>query len=197
MTHYSKCLSLLFISLLTYACSPYEEVGIAGADKSFGYVPAEFVTESGLKEYKLLLPQSIVNPGKTLIEGRYLFIGENKKGIHVFDNIDAQNPIPVAFISVMGSIDFVYKNRTLITTNGNDLVALNVTAINAIAENDSTVGSVANQRTFFSEIERLDEIFTYPNFPEQRGNYFMCLDSVMYVTEWKLDSVDSKKDCFR
>jgi hypothetical protein len=197
MMHYSKRLSLLFVSLLAYACSPYEEVSIAGADKSFGYVPAEFVTESGLEEYKLLLPQGIINPGKALIEGRYLFIGENKKGIHVFDNINPQSPVAVAFISVPGSVDFLLRNQTLITTNGNDLLALNINAINLIAINGASVASLATDRAMFSEVKRLERIFTYPNFPEQRGSYFMCLDSEIYVTEWRLDSVNSKKDCFR
>lgn len=188
---------LLAVVFLHISCSPYEEVEIAGADIGFGYVPAEFVTETGLRNYQLLLPRAISNPGKILIAGRYLFIAESKKGIHVFDNRNPQTPIAVAFISVPGSVDFVVKDRTLITTNGNDLLALNIRAINEIAENGSTLASVALDRTLFSEINRLTEVFTFPNFPEQQGNYFMCLDSPIYVTEWKLDSVNSTNDCFR
>lgn len=197
MLKHIKYYLLLAFVFFQISCSAYEEVEIAGADKGFGYVPAEFVTEMGLRNYQLLPPQAIKNPSKTLIEGRYLFISESKKGVHVFDNVNPQSPVAVAFISVPGSVDFVVKDRTLIATNGNDLVALNINAINAIVVNGSTLASVATNGTLFSVVNRLQQVFTYPNFPEQQGNFFMCLDSAVYVTEWKIDSVNSKNDCFR
>lgn len=190
-------LCAVITTLLLTNCAKYEEVEVRGLQKNVGYVAEEFITPSGLKEFGLTSPIAIVNPGKVLLVGRFLLIGEDKKGIHVFDNITPQNPKAIAFITVPAITDFLLKGTTLIASNGDDLVALNISAINEIVLRGALPESIATNQTLFSETTRLEKVFTYPNYPAERGTYFECADSLIYVTKWKLDSNFVNPTCYR
>ena len=48
----------------------------------------------------IALNRAIEDPGKIFMGEEVLLIGEEGKGIHVFDNNDANNPFPVLFIDL-------------------------------------------------------------------------------------------------
>ena len=54
-------------------------------------------------------PKEVKNPGKIVILGRYIFLNEVDKGIHVIDNSNASSPKNVAFIDMPGNMDLAEK----------------------------------------------------------------------------------------
>lgn len=65
-------------------------------------------------------------PGKIFILGRYIFVNELDKGVHVIDNIDPRSPSPVAFINIPGNIDIAVKGTTLFADMYGDLVVVDI-----------------------------------------------------------------------
>lgn len=185
------------VVLLASGCNPYDDIKVSGIDRSVGYVPAAVVSEVGLKAIKLTSPLAVERSGKLLIAGRFLFIGEIKKGIHVFDNINPKSPKPLAFVAVPAITDFIFQNNALIVNNGNDLVSLNALAFTDIATRGTLPESASANSALFGETKRLERVFVYPNYPEQRNTFFECADTLGYVTEWKIDSSLKKTNCYR
>src|SRR5688572_15739272 len=49
-------------------------------------------------------PRPLEAPGKIYILGRYLFVNEIDKGVHIIDNSNPSNPRAVAFVDIPGNI---------------------------------------------------------------------------------------------
>lgn len=71
-------------------------------------------------------PQSLSNPGKIYYYQDFLFINERLKGIHVIDNRNPANPVPIAFINIPGNSDMAVRNNVLYADNYIDLVAIDI-----------------------------------------------------------------------
>ncbi|MFN8279314.1 MAG: hypothetical protein U0V49_03425 [Saprospiraceae bacterium] len=71
-------------------------------------------------------PEELVSPGKIYVYDQYLFIGEQKKGIHIYDNSDPHHPLQISFISIEGNQEFAIQNDVLYADNYIDIVALDV-----------------------------------------------------------------------
>ncbi|HSU29264.1 MAG TPA: hypothetical protein VLJ68_12845 [Chitinophagaceae bacterium] len=71
--------------------------------------------------------RDISNPGKLFILGRYIFLNEVDKGIHVIDNTDPSHPLNFAFIDIPGNLDIAVKGNTLYADLYSDLVTLDIT----------------------------------------------------------------------
>ena len=56
------------------------------------------------------IDREINNPGKLNYKDGYLFISETKKGIHIIDNRNLNNPINIGFINLPGNNDIATKN---------------------------------------------------------------------------------------
>jgi GAF domain-containing protein len=56
-----------------------------------------------------------------------LFINERGKGIHIFDNNDKTNPVPLSFINIPGSFDVAVKGNIMYVDSFVDLVVLDIT----------------------------------------------------------------------
>lgn len=77
-------------------------------------------------------PTAIMYPGKIYKYGSYILINEQYKGVHVINNIDPTSPKNVAFIQVPGSLDFAVKDHVMYVDNAVDLVAINISDLNAV-----------------------------------------------------------------
>lgn len=71
-------------------------------------------------------PREIQNPGKISIIGKYIFLNEINKGIHVFDNTNPSSPQNIAFINIPGNVDIAVKGNTLYADLFADLVTLDI-----------------------------------------------------------------------
>ncbi|MCF0059507.1 LVIVD repeat-containing protein [Dyadobacter sp. CY356] len=76
---------------------------------------------------KSLPARDIKDPGKVIINGKYLFVTEIKEGIHLIDNSDPANPIPVSFIQIPGNGDFTVNGNILYADSYCDLISLDIT----------------------------------------------------------------------
>ena len=74
------------------------------------------------------------NPGKIYFKDNYLFIIEEKLGVHIIDNTDPANPQNLSFINIPGVVDLSIKGDVLYVDSYVDLVALSLADLNNITE---------------------------------------------------------------
>lgn len=97
--------------------------------------------------------------GKIYAWEGYLFQLEPNKGIHVYQLVD-QKAEPYSFIQVYGAQEISIRNNVLYTNNYNDIVSIDVSDLQNVAE----VGRVEN---VFEIAETM--------LPPEQG-YFQCVD---------------------
>ncbi|MDA3906394.1 MAG: hypothetical protein PF484_09990 [Bacteroidales bacterium] len=90
-------------------------------------------------------------PGKIYFKDNYLFVIEDKTGIHIIDNADPVNPQNISFIDVPGVVDMSIKGDVLYVDSYVDLVAISLADLNNI-----------------TEIKRIRDVFPYtlPTYDE-------------------------------
>jgi len=74
------------------------------------------------------------NPGKIYFKDDFIFIIEELKGIHVFDNHDPSSPVEKPFVRVPGVVDMVISGNILYADSFVDLVVLDVSDVENIHE---------------------------------------------------------------
>jgi hypothetical protein len=72
-------------------------------------------------------PRSLEQPGKMYVKGKYLFVNEIKKGIHIIDNGNPANPKFVTFINIPGNGDIAVRDNILYADSFSDLVSIDIT----------------------------------------------------------------------
>ena len=108
-------------------------------------------------------PQPIAYAGKIYFKDHILFINEISKGIHIIDNHDPSNPIPLGFLNIPGNFDLAIIDNTLYADSFVDLVAFDISDLSSI-----------------KEIKRVESLF---NHYSSMG-YYPNNDKGM-VTDWK------------
>jgi hypothetical protein len=117
--------SFLFLSLAFSACQDkyIEEVTYT----------ANVPIYSATNELNLLIgsegAKPLESPGKLHLNGTRLFIVDQFKGIHVFDNANPTHPINLAYIVVPGVIDIATRGSVLYADSYDDLVSLDISDI--------------------------------------------------------------------
>lgn len=125
-----------------------------------GYAPV-YGLPGAMDEIKSESPQPIVNPGKIYQYLDYTFQMETGKGIHVINSSNPASPQKLAYIKVGGCSEISIRNNILYTDNYRDLVAINISNLNAV-----TVSS------------RVEDVFQAidQQMPPHQGVYFECVD---------------------
>jgi hypothetical protein len=77
---------------------------------------------------------NLVNPGKIYFKDNYIFIVEELKGIHVYDNSNPASPVKKTFIKLPGVVDISISGSTMYADSFVDLVVLDVQNIDDIHE---------------------------------------------------------------
>lgn len=90
------------------------------------YLPVYKTAAEVRANIKSNAPQDVVNPGKIVLLGKYIFLNETDKGIHVIDNSNPASPRNEAFIDIPGNIDLALKGNTLYADLYTDLVTLDI-----------------------------------------------------------------------
>ncbi len=106
--------------------------------------------------------QPIKDLGKIYYKDQHIFVNEVNKGIHVIDNTDPYNPLPIKFIKIWGSKDIAIKGNILYADNITDLVAIDISDLNNI---------VVTKRV--PELYGLEQ----SSYPENYEGYFECVDA--------------------
>jgi len=70
---------------------------------------------------------TLSSPGKIYLYGKYIFLNEMNKGVHVLDNSNPSNLTEVCFIDIPGNIDIAVKGSTLYADMFTDLLTIDIT----------------------------------------------------------------------
>lgn len=71
-------------------------------------------------------PRPVERPGKIYVQGRYIFLNEIDKGIHIIDNANPSVPVNKAFIDIPGNADIAVKGNTLYADLYTDMITLDI-----------------------------------------------------------------------
>ena len=124
MPTYFSVLSLLLASLFFTSCFRDK----CNLEMSYiEYTPIYMEYNAFVDAVNVGSPQDIKEPGKILVHGKYLFVNEVAKGIHVFNNEDPSAPVAVAFINIPGNHDLVSDCDMLYTDASMDLLIFDIT----------------------------------------------------------------------
>lgn len=94
---------------------------------TYSYYTPIYNTRAEVKAgIKSSAPQDIENPGKIVLLGKYIFLNEIDKGIHIIDNVNPASPKNVAFIHIPGNVDLALKGNTMYADLYTDLVTLDI-----------------------------------------------------------------------
>ena len=72
-------------------------------------------------------PRDIENPGKLFILGKYIFLNEIDKGIHIIDNSTPTHPVNISFIDIPGNMDLAVNGKALYADMYTDMITLDIT----------------------------------------------------------------------
>lgn len=70
--------------------------------------------------------RAVQNPGKIYFYGKYIFLNEIDKGIHIIDNSSPASPKNIAFIDIPGNMDIAVKGNILYADLYSDLVTIDI-----------------------------------------------------------------------
>jgi len=122
--------TLLGLSLILEGCSDRCE-----QSNTFSYYEPVYTQLSVLRNsIAVTEPQPMTGVGKIYVKDGYLFVNEPGEGIHVINNLDPENPLPVHFIAIPGNVDMAIRNNILYADSYIDLVALDISNLNNVVE---------------------------------------------------------------
>ncbi|MBC7905066.1 MAG: hypothetical protein H7Y27_16680 [Gemmatimonadaceae bacterium] len=70
--------------------------------------------------------EELRTPGKIYVYGKYLFVNEINRGIHIIDNSSPSAPKKISFIKIPGNVDLAVKGNILYADTYRDLVAMDI-----------------------------------------------------------------------
>lgn len=79
-----------------------------------------------LSEVSSNAAKEISNAGKIYVYGKYLFVNEVNKGVHVIDNSNPENPINRRFINIPGNVDIAVKGNFLYADIFTDMLTIDI-----------------------------------------------------------------------
>ncbi|MDQ6902504.1 MAG: hypothetical protein M3139_05760 [Bacteroidota bacterium] len=135
-----KVLSVFFKCILTLSISAFFSGCIKDTCKhiySYTFFQPMYKTTAEVRaNIKSNPAQPIVEPGKIVLLGKYIFLNEVDKGIHIIDNSNPSNPKNIAFIDIPGNEDLAVKGNTLYADLYTDLVCLDISnPLNIVVKN--------------------------------------------------------------
>jgi hypothetical protein len=117
--------------------------------------------------------EAVQQAGKIYVKGRFIYLNEVDKGIHIIDNSDPSRPSQVAFLNIPGNRDIGVRDNILYADMYADLLAIDisnpgkVTVTNRIADffmsRRYTYGSVVDDNYVAVDWIKKDTVVTYPD----------------------------------
>lgn len=119
--------SLLFSSCLQDNC-----------EREITYIkstPVYYSLDDIRKDITMESSRALIKPGKIYYYNDFLFINEQKEGVHIYDNTNPENPNKVGFYKIPGNVDISIANDILYADSYRDLVAVDISdVLNPITE---------------------------------------------------------------
>lgn len=120
---YRVC-TFLSVILLFAACK--KEAGTKTGKTITLYTPVYASKASALASINGNPSEAIDHTGKIYIKDNFIYLNDQNKGIHVYDNSTPSNPRQVAFFSIPGNLDIAIKGNILYADMYNDLLAIDI-----------------------------------------------------------------------
>jgi hypothetical protein len=76
-------------------------------------------------------PRFLEKPGKMYFYNDYIFINEQREGVHIFDNTNPEAPANIGFIKIPGNVDIAIRQNTLYADNYIDLLTIDISNISS------------------------------------------------------------------
>jgi len=92
------------------------------------YVPIYKTLTEVRQEMKSTTPQELKQTGKLYVYGKYIFLNEVDKGIHVIDNGNPLSPRNISFIPIPGNVDLAVKGSYLYADSYSDMVVFDISS---------------------------------------------------------------------
>jgi len=120
----------------------------------------------------------LINPGKIYFKDDFIFIVEELKGIHVYDNSDPSSPSKTNFVKIPGVVDISISGQTLYADSFVDLVVLDL-------------GDIRN----IKEVGRIKDILPYTVPPVDNKYPMAYVDQEKgVVIEWEVRTIKERFD---
>ena len=74
-------------------------------------------------------PRALEKPGKMYFYDNYIFINEQREGVHIIDNTTPEAPANIGFIEIPGNVDIAIRQNILYADNYIDLLAISISDI--------------------------------------------------------------------
>ena len=164
---FKSVISLVFLVISLISCSEgeYKIVNVA--------TPIYMSKSDFRKSVEILPPKSIIESGKIYTYNNLVLVNDVKKGIHIINNSNPENPVKIAFIKVIASTDMEIKGNYLYVNSLMDLVVFNISDIKNIVE-----------------VARLEDVFpNYTDYPTMENLVFDFSNESLegkIIVDWKI-----------
>lgn len=91
-----------------------------------GYEPVYLSRQQLESSIKMSGVRSMTKAGKIYVKDSYIFITDENKGFHIYDNSNPSAPKLTGFLEVPGATDMAIKNNTIYINQAVDLVAVSI-----------------------------------------------------------------------
>lgn len=111
--------------------------------------------------------QPMIKAGKIYVKDNYIFIVDENKGAHLYNNQNPINPLEVSYLELPGATDIAIRNNQFYVNQATDLVSLTV--------------NLSNQTVDVTK--RIKNVFPAKRSPD---GYTASVKSDEVVVDWKL-----------
>ncbi|MEL6538308.1 MAG: hypothetical protein AAFQ98_23005 [Bacteroidota bacterium] len=148
-------------------------------DTVLGYRPV-YVPLVQIENIRPQAPKAVKNPGRVIVFGDLLIVNELFEGVHLFENSNPLNPIPLGFIGILGCVEIDMRESTLFADNYTDLITIDLSDLSTI-----------------EVTSRTKNVFEPTAFPPATTAFFECPDETQgVVVGWELTQLSNPK-CYR
>jgi hypothetical protein len=115
------------ISLMTLFSACKKEPGSTKTGKTITlYTPVYGSKTAALASINGNANEVVSQTGKIYIKDNFIYLNDQNKGIHIYDNSNPSNPVQIAFLSIPGNLDIAIKDNTLYADMYSDLLAIDI-----------------------------------------------------------------------
>jgi len=122
--------SLFVLLILTQGCWHYDRLDDDEAKST--YKPIYMSREELESSIKLSEVKTMIAAGKIYVKDNFIFITDENRGFHIYDNSQPSTPKLIGFLEAPGVTDMAIKNNTIYINQATDLVALSVNQKNVV-----------------------------------------------------------------
>ncbi len=120
-----RLFAVLIVIVSFTACK--KENGIAKNGKTITlYTPVYGSKAAALASINGNANEAVSKTGKIYIKDNFIYLNDQNKGIHVYDNSNPSHPVQIAFLSIPGNIDIAVKGNILYADMYSDLLAIDI-----------------------------------------------------------------------